>query len=268
MTTWIEKAGGLGWEESNLLKRAGLCHGVTGRGGGVSAPPFGSLNLSFSVGDDARAVLENRRRLCAAVGADLTGMTLPEQVDGGHIVVVGDVERGCGAGSSGSALAHADALITRCRGVLLAVLVADDVPVVLYDPVAAAVAVVHAGLPGTQVKLAVRTVQAMELVYGSKGEDILAYIGPSVSQEHCQVSEGAAVAVEKMGPAYARCVGRGGARTLDLRGLNARLLQQAGVARDHIEVSPSCTFADAGRFFSYRRDYGRTGRMAAFAMLV
>ena len=66
MTKWVEHGNGICWEESTLLADAGLRHGVTGKSGGVSEAPFTSLNLGLHVGDQPKAVLENRRRLCAS----------------------------------------------------------------------------------------------------------------------------------------------------------------------------------------------------------
>ena len=67
-TQWIKHKDGIAWEESGQLHRAGLCHGVTGRTGGVSPAPYHSLNLALHVGDSVSCVLENRRRLCAHLG--------------------------------------------------------------------------------------------------------------------------------------------------------------------------------------------------------
>ncbi len=117
MTKWIEHSNGICWEESTLLKDAGLCHGVTGKSGGVSEAPYTSLNLALHVGDNVKDVLENRRRLCATVGCSLAKLTMAEQTHEDHVVAVGPAEAGCGAGSYADALAHTDALMTNLPGV-------------------------------------------------------------------------------------------------------------------------------------------------------
>lgn len=266
-TTWIEHDSGLCWEQSDLLRRAGVCHGVTGRSGGVSTGRYESLNLSLQAGDDVLNVLENRRRLCLAIGADLNNVTACRQADGDHIVAVGPAEAGCGAGSSGTALAHADAMMTDCAGLPLLVLVADNVPVIVYDPAHHACAVGQAGLLGTTRRLAAKIVLAMELAYGSRPDDLCAYIGPCAGAGHVEVSKSSARAVELMGRDYARCVRHSGSRTVDLRQATYRLFIDAGLQPEHIDISQSCTFEDEKNFFSYRRDFGYTGRMAAFAVL-
>ncbi len=267
MTEWIENAGGVCWEQSGLLADAGLLHGVTGRQGGVSAAPYDSLNLSFTAGDSAMAVLENRRRLCCAAGFPLTAMTVANPCGGGHVAAVGEAERGSGAGSSLSALARADAVLTQLPDTALTVLAADDVPVILYDPVRHVCAVSVAGWQGTAAKAAAKAVLAMEFAYGTRPCNVLAYIGPSVGAAHCRVSEAMAVSMESMGEEYAACISRGSRRTADLRKAHYLMLCGAGVLPEHIDVSKSCTFEQDSRFFSGRRSCGRTGYMAAFAVL-
>lgn len=266
-TIWIKHNDGLCWEQSELMRNAGLCHGVTSRSGGVSAGIYHSLNLSLQTGDDVLHVLENRRRLCSAIGADVMNITACQQAEGDHIVAVGPAEIGCGAGSYQEGLAHADAMITDRANVPLLAFVADNVPIILYDPMHHVCAVGQAGLQGTTRRLASKMVLAMELVYGSLPADIYAYIGPCVSSAHMEVSEKSAQAVEAMGPAYADCVRRGRKRTIDLRKATHHLLAESGLSPAHIDISSLCTFEDEAHFFSVRRDWGHTGRMAAFAVL-
>lgn len=265
-TMWVEHNNGICWEESMLLHQAGLCHGVTGRSGGVSIEPYGSLNLALHVGDDSQAVLENRRRLCQTMGARLCQLTMAQQTHEDHVVAVGDCECGRGAGSYQDALAHTDALMTNVPEVPLMICVADCVPVILYDPVQRACAVVHDGWRGTAAKLAAKTVLAMRLAYGSLPEHVLAYIGPSISAPHFEVSEDTADRFRNMG--YGSCViQREDMRNIDLWQANTNLLLDAGLRPEHISITQSCVFENKGKFFSYRRDGGVTGRMGAFAMI-
>ena len=182
MTKWVEHGNGICWEESTLLADAGLRHGVTGKSGGVSEAPFTSLNLGLHVGDQPKAVLENRRRLCALLGYPLQKLTTAQQTHEDHVVAVGPAEIGCGAGSYADALAHTDAIMTNLPGVPLMLCIADCVPVIVYDPVKRAVAVIHDGWRGTVQRLAAKTVFAMRLAYGSDPKDLLAYVGPSITR--------------------------------------------------------------------------------------
>ncbi|WP_296902789.1 peptidoglycan editing factor PgeF [uncultured Megasphaera sp.] len=268
MTKWIEHSNGICWEESTLLKDAGLRHGVTGKSGGVSEAPYTSLNLALHVGDNVKDVLENRRRLCATVGCSLAKLTMAEQTHEDHIVAVGPAEAGCGAGSYADALAHTDALMTNLPGVPLMLCIADCVPVIVYDPVKKACAVIHDGWRGTVQRLAAKTIFAMRLAYGSQPQDLLAYVGPSISRAHYEVSEDTAMAFRRLGPQYGACAGeKDGVWSVDLWQANRLLLLEAGLAPQHIDVTESCAFAEDGKFYSYRRDGGHTGRMGAFAVI-
>lgn len=265
-TTWIEHNNGICWEESTLLKDAGLCHGVTGRSGGVSPEPYSSLNLALHVGDDPKEVLENRRRLCQTIGCSLHQLTMAQQTHEDHVVAVGESECGSGAGSYQDALEHTDALMTNIPGIPLMICIADCVPVILFDPVHKACAVIHDGWRGTVARLAAKTVFAMRLAYGSLPEHLLAYVGPSISAPHFEVSEDTAQQFIDMG--YDSCViCQNKTRMIDLWQANRRLLLDAGLRDKHITVTTSCVFEEEGKFFSYRRDGGVTGRMGAFAML-
>ncbi len=267
-TRWINHNDGIAWEESDLLHRAGLCHGVTGRTGGVSPAPYHSLNLALHVGDSVSCVLENRRRLCAHLGCRLDVLTTPQQTHENHVVAVGASETGRGAGSYHDALPHTDALMTSRPGVLLFICIADCVPVILYDPVQKACAVVHDGWRGTAARLAAKTIFAMQTVYGSQPRDIRAFIGPSISREHFEVSEATADIFRRMGPSYARCVYETDDTVrVDLWQANQQLLLEAGLLAQHIDTTTHCAYQYERDFYSYRRDGGHTGRMAAFAMI-
>ena len=122
---------------------------VTTRGGGVSAGPYESLNLSFSVHDEPGAVLENRRRTAAAAGAGLADFVFARQVHSSRAQVVTAADRGRGTLSLDDAVPDTDALVTADPGDVLAILVGDCVPIVLYDPAARVLACVHAGWRGT-----------------------------------------------------------------------------------------------------------------------
>src|SRR5215831_16635853 len=107
---------------------------VTTRHGGVSTGHYATLNLSFSVGDRPQDVVDNRRRAAAALGAGLADFAFATQVHGAVARIVTAGDRGRGAAARGGTVGDADALVTSDPGTVLAVLVADCVPIVLYDP--------------------------------------------------------------------------------------------------------------------------------------
>ena len=238
---------------------------VTTRRGGVSAGPYASLNLSLNVGDDAAAVLENRRRAAAALGAGPEDVVFCEQVHGGVAEVVGAADRGRGTRASADAVPGADALVTADPGTVLAVLAADCVPVVLYDPVAHVLACAHAGWRGTVARAAAAAVAAMRSL-GTRPADVIAGIGPAIAPDRYQVgaevAEAAAGAFGDRAPTVLRATGPGQWQ-FDLSTANRLILTGAGVPDHQINVSNVPT---GGPFFSYRAERP-CGRFAALACL-
>ena len=169
----------LGWP---ALDRPGAEVMVTTRHGGVSAGPYATLNLSFSVGDDPGSVRENRRRVAAGLGASLADFVFARQVHGGRAAVVSAADRGRGTLEADEAIADADALVTRDPGTVLAILVGDCVPIVLYDPVARVLAGVHAGWRGTVAGITRAALTAMAGL-GSRPADVLAGLGPAIAPD-------------------------------------------------------------------------------------
>jgi polyphenol oxidase len=221
------------------------------RGGGVSGPPFDSLNVGAHVGDEPAAVAENRRRVCAALDLPAEPAWL-EQVHGTRVA---DLDAGRAAGL-------ADAVITRVAGRVCVVQVADCLAVLLAARDASAVAVAHAGWRG----LAGGVLEATVAALGGAAGDLCAWLGPAISQPHFEVGAEVRQAFIERDP------GGGGAFTANARGrwqcdlaaLARRRLGALGVAS--VSGGNWCTYADSARFFSFRRD-GRCGRMAALIWL-
>ena len=250
---------------------------VTTRHGGVSAGPYASLNLSLNVGDEPAAVLENRRRAAAALGACLDDVVVAEQVHGAVATVVGAADRGRGARPDAAAVPGADALATADPGTALAVLAADCVPVVLYDPVAHVLACAHAGWRGTVAGAAASAVAAMRSL-GSRPADVVAGLGPAIAADRYQVgaevADAAGRAFAGRAPGVLRATGPGQWQ-LDLWAANRLVLQDAGVPAAQIHVAdvptgppgPGTPAApDGGWFFSHRSEKP-CGRFAALARL-
>ena len=219
-------------------------HGFTSRAGGVSTGPFATLNLSQSVGDDPRAVDENRRRVLAAFGAP--PLVRLSQVHGSRAVTV-----------EAPGVYEADAAVTRTLGLLLSVSAADCYPLLLEDPGTGAVGVAHAGWRGVAAGVVENVVAAMEGL-GAKREALRVAIGPGACGRCYQVGPEVARAV---GPAFARPDETAPGRyLLDLlAAIRARLLA-LGLAPENVWALDACTIEDA-RFFSYRRQGKRSGRM-------
>ena len=256
---------------------------VTTRHGGVSAGGYATLNLSFAVGDEAANVRENRRRAAAALGADPADFVFAAQVHGRRAEVVSAADRGRGTLAAGDAAGPADALVTATPGTVLAILVADCVPIVLYDPAAHVLACVHAGWRGTVARTAEAALAAM-CSLGTRPRDVIAGIGPSVAAGSYRVGEEVAAAArdafgeEAAGAAQddsgqqAQALlcpaptGGPGQWLFDLPAANRHILRAAGVPDGQIHVAATPTGPDPGLFFSHRAERP-CGRFALAARL-
>jgi YfiH family protein len=241
---------------------------VTTCQGGVSAGRYATLNLSFAVGDDPALVRENRRRAAATLGADLADLVFAAQVHGSHAQIVTAADRGRGALAGTGPVGPADALVTTEPGLVLTILVADCVPVVLYDPAAHVLACVHAGWRGTVARVTAAAVAAMSSL-GSRPEQIIAGIGPAIGADRYQVGEDVAGVVRAaFGPAAEDLLAPGGPGRwlLDLPAANQRVLLTAGVPDTQIHQAGLATGRDPGLFFSHRAG-PPCGRFALLARL-
>jgi polyphenol oxidase len=236
------------------LERRGVLVAFTERSGGVSPDPFRSLNLGYRTGDVGSRVHTNRRRVTSALR--IPPFASARQVHGTRVVRIGPRRAGAGFEGSTAAPPAADALVTRGRGIPLAVLTADCLPVVLASE--DAVVVVHAGwrgLAGGILDRAIALFPQPGVVAGA--------VGPAIGPCHYEVGHDVAGAVDAGSPAGAVRRRRDGRVFLDLPGTAAIVLRSGGV-RD-VDVAEECTACREDRFFSHRRD-GVTGRQAAIAM--
>jgi polyphenol oxidase len=228
----------------------------TGRAGGVSEPPFDTLNLGASVGDDPEAIAENRRLVAKACGLGADRLTWMHQVHG-PAVAYADASR---AGSAGP-LPRVDAQFTDVPGLATVVLVADCAPVLLADPQARVVGVAHAGREGMAAGVVTELVAAMSGA-GADPAQMTAAIGPHICGACYEVPEEMRDRVAAREP-DAACVTRAGTPGIDIRaGIKAQLAR-AGVPQ--VTGDPRCT-AETPELYSYRRD-GRTGRFAGLVWL-
>ena len=266
------------YEYSPLLEHFPLTHGVTYRYGGVSEGSFDSFNMGLHVGDTPEAVGENRKRLAQVLGVAPNHLTCGEQVHGVGVTRVTQEIVGRGAFSWDDSIPDSDAIHTNLVNVPLLLLVADCVPVLIYDAVHHAVAVVHAGWRGAIAHIVERTMDSMHDAYGTLPSDCYLFIGPSIGADSFEVSEEIgeqfrqdmrALGLSQVDQVV-RYIQRDGQITatphVDLKGYIAACVVQKGVPLEQVSVSSTDTMITDG-CYSYRRDQGRTGRMAMFAVL-
>lgn len=246
-----------GIEDLPLLRwqgPAGVVAAFSTRLGGVSAGPYAALNLGLTTGDEPDRVAENRRRLCAAVGADPRSTVLNHQIHGDRIVAAEPLAGGFATPTG--PLEQADGLSTTRAGLALVALAADCVPVVLARRDGAALAVCHAGWRGLLAGVLERAVAALGT------DDLCAAVGPCAGPDRYEVGpEVAGPLEERFGASW------GAGRLADLAGCARAALEGAGLAAVDIDVAGLCTIGDAGRFFSHRRDGEPGGRQGAIAYL-
>jgi hypothetical protein len=229
---------------------AGVRTWQTTRAGGVSRHGYATLNLGLHVGDRPEAVAENRARLAAALELPATPCWL-EQVHGRRILRLDRGETG-----------PADGAITAAPGAVLAVMTADCLPVLLAALDGGAVAVAHAGWRG----LAAGVLAAAVAAFDCEPARLMAWLGPAIGQPAFEVGPEVRQAFVTEDPAScaAFAANARGRWQADLVWLARRQLERAGVGA--LFGNPVCTFDDATRYFSHRRQ-APCGRMATLIWL-
>jgi polyphenol oxidase len=231
----------------------GVLSGFSGRAGGVSGPPYQSLNLGLGVNDDPAAVHANRAALAKACGLQPENLIFMRQVHSADVWYAGP-----GAHEPPGPV---DAMFTDVPGQALCVLVADCVPVLIADPVARIVGAAHAGREGMAAGVVPALVKAMTAA-GASPDRTFAVTGPAICGGCYEVPAQLQARVSAAVPA-ARCDTFAGTPGLHIAaGIRAQLAD-AGVA--NITIDGRCT-RESGELYSHRRD-GVTGRFAGLIWL-
>ncbi len=236
-----------------------ITHAVFSRHGGVSAPPFHTLNVGRLTADVPKAVETNLARTYETAGLTASYIVSGRQVHGTNVAGVTAQERG-------QILPATDALVTNVKGIGLMLRFADCVPIMFYDPVHQAIGIAHAGWRGTVGKIAQKTARVMMSEYGTCAADLVVGIGPSIGS--CCYEIGAEVidAVKISFPRSSQLLTeRNGAVHFDLWEANRVQLTDVGVTQ--IEIARICTACHADEFFSHRAEGGITGRFGAIIVL-
>lgn len=245
---------------SPSLEQIGVPHAFSTRIGGLSPSPFDSLNLGnpngCAVQDDYERIYENYRLLQSAIGCAAHTRLWVHQVHGAEVASAmrGEIfESG----------AKADAIVSDDSGKILAVRVADCVPVLLAATDGAIVAAVHAGWRGVVAGIVPAAIEKLRSL-GCSADSLVAAIGPCIGEGAFEVGPEVVDTFERVfgseAPARRTPDGKG---RVDLRRAILLQLSRAGVRADRIDTTDRCTYRDRDEFFSHRRDSGITGRMAA-----
>ena len=210
---------------------------------GVEPPYY--FNLSYSVGDVKALVDKNRKDFFEALELKIENVGYQRQV---HSEIVKVIE--CGGDNGVS-----DALITNKKNLGLAITVADCTSIFIYDKKNKVIAAVHSGWRGTEQKILYKTLESLKNNFSSVPENLIAYIGPSISQENYEVGSDVA---EKFDSNFV--CWKDGKVFLDVSRINYKLLLDFGVPQNQIQKSELCTYEFKDLLHSYRRDGAISGR--------
>lgn len=247
----------------NISQVEGVEHIFTTRLGGVSSPPYDSLNLEMTTGDSIELVTANRSFFQATFGVEL--ISFSRQVHGDDVLVI-EHKAEWEQLRSAKAVPTCDALITSVENVPLVMYYADCVSVFLCDQYRKVIALVHAGWRSTLSQISAKTVRVFREIFHSRPSDIQGWIGPSIGP--CCLQVGVDVASK-----FSECFPYGDSLVekrsdkyfLDLWKANLWQIRESGISK--IAVSRLCTSCNQRLFYSYRRDKGVTGRMAGVIVL-
>lgn len=232
-----------------------LRHGFFTRRGGASSGVFRGLNCGLGSLDQSAVVAINRARVAEAMLVEPEALSSVHQVHSADVVVVTDVTDG--------KLVKADAMVTATPDIALSILTADCQPVLFADVEAGVIGAAHAGWKGALNGVLEATLDAMENL-GADRQDVVAVIGPAISQRAYEVGPELLEAFTDETPVNSRFFanGDGDRYQFDLPSFGLHRLREAGVG--FAEWTGHCTYADEKRFYSYRRsvhqqeaDYGR-----------
>ena len=257
--------------EYPLFQKTGIVKSAfSTRLGGVSEGYYSSLNLSFDRGDDPAKVSENFKRIGASMGVDVEDMVLSKQTHTTNVRVVTEEDKGKGVIRERD-YTDVDGMITNVPGICLVTSYADCVPLYFVDPVKKAIGLSHSGWRGTVGKIGKNTVQLMQENFGSKPEDLLAAVGPSVCMECYEVSEDV---IGQFKEAFQSKYWQelfykkeNGKYQLNLWKANELIFLESGILPEHMAITNVCTHCNSKILYSHRTMGNNRGNLCAFLAL-
>jgi YfiH family protein len=251
----------------NCLKYREIGHFVTTREGMEGSDASNHFDLSFNTEKQFGVIFDNRQCLSEILEIPLGSITTAQQVHGNRICIIDGSMKGKASEKNAETIQGTDALVTNIPGICPMILVADCVPILLYDPVRKAVGVVHAGWKGTLGLIAKKTVEFFEDRFGSSPVDLVAGIGPSIGPCCFQVGPEVVIKTKDVFGPHGDFVEKrsaDGSGYMDLWQANKYQLTQAGIKENNVELAEVCTCCDpSGLYFSHRGEKGKAGRFGA-----
>ncbi|MDP3142367.1 MAG: peptidoglycan editing factor PgeF [Candidatus Omnitrophota bacterium] len=217
-----------------------------------------SFNLGFSAG---RKIKINRRNFLRPLGINYRNLVAAGQVHGAKIILANESHKGKGAASKKSRLEGVDGFITQEKNLPLSVFTADCLSIFLFDPRNEAIGLVHAGWRGTKKQICAKAVRLMRKKFKTRPADLIVGLGPCIRRCCYEVGK------DFQGFFSSGIVRRNNKTYLDLIANNLRRLKKCGVKSKNIEDSKICTVCLNKRFFSFRKEGEKAGRMMSVIML-
>jgi len=245
------------FEIPEMAELAWVRHAFLSRQGGVSLPPYDSLNMSDKNGDREDFVFENKNRIAAAFCFDSRRLVLLDQMQQDQILHMKEPI------NTLPAPLQYDALITDSPNIFLGILTADCLPIFAVDQKRKVIAAIHAGRQGTSLQITAKVLKKMKGDFGCSSKDFLIGIGPSIGSCCYEVNE---KVLHPDWMSFSTPKGSG-KWMLDLAQINMAQMKREGIKEEQIFWIHSCTRCHGDLFFSYRGE-GRTGRQLSFIGMV
>jgi len=241
------------FEISKIASMGWLQHGFLTRQGGVSPPPYHSLNLSEDNGDRLEYVHLNKQRISTTFGFDLNDLILLNQIHQDKILVLKNYL------FARPSLLEYDAVISNQPNIFLGILTADCVPIFVVDQKRKVIAAVHAGRQGTALHITAKVIEKMKEVFGCSSKDFCIAMGPTIGP--CCYEIDKKVFQPEWEPfSIAKGIGKW---MIDLAQINIAQMKEGGIEEEQISRIDLCTHCHNDLFFSYRKE-GQTGRQLSF----
>lgn len=262
---------GVTWLSFPALEESGLvAHAFSTRMGGVSKGHFSTMNFSFTRGDDPADVKENFRRMADALQVSMEKMVVTWQTHTTNVRTVSESDFGKGVLYDRD-YRDIDGLITNIPGVTLVTFFADCVPLYFLDTKNKAIGLSHSGWRGTVNRMGNVTLKAMAQEFGTKPEDVIACVGPSICQDCYEVGP---EVIEQFQTNFDKKYHEAlfyekpnGKFQLNLWEANRIVLREAGVPETQISITDICTYCNPDLLFSHRRSAEKRGNLCAFLSL-
>ena len=237
-----------------------VAHAVLSRAGGFSKKPYDTLNVSFTVSDEAAAVRKNRKLVCRSFGIPEENLIAGHQIHSKYVVVIND--KILGSHKAYEDIENVDAFVTDKPGVALMIKAADCQSILMFDPVQKVVAAAHAGWKGLAQDISGEALKVMKKHFKVKPENVMVAVSPSLGPCCAFFSN----PEKELPPSFKPYIAYN--KTVDLWQFSIDQLKKHGVQAKHIELARVCTMCGGGdKFYSFRRDRGMTGRFGTVIVL-